>query len=289
MSPVPRGVELERPPSPRDVAGHYDDLDALYRAVWGLDVHHGLWRTGRETVEQAVEALAREVLDAARVGPGTRVADVGCGYGATSWRMAGRGAEVVAYTLSAAQARVARARDGRPAGVRAPEVRVADWLENDLPDGSCDAVVSIECLSHVADRARFLAQVSRVLRPGGRAAIAAWLAAESASGLARRALLEPICREGRLAGLATASQLRELAGEAGLRVERDELLGPRVRRTWSVCLGRVLRRIVTGAETRRFLLSASPHRVFALALPRLWLAFRVGAMDYGLFVLERRG
>ena len=42
----------------KDVAGHYDELDAVYREIWGEHVHHGLWRTGRESVAEATHALA---------------------------------------------------------------------------------------------------------------------------------------------------------------------------------------------------------------------------------------
>ena len=47
------------PQSAADVAGHYDELDAVYRAIWGEHVHHGLWRTGRE--REALVAFRRGI------------------------------------------------------------------------------------------------------------------------------------------------------------------------------------------------------------------------------------
>ena len=87
-----------------DVADHYDELDATYRDLWGEHVHHGLWLTGTETPETAVRQLVELVAEHARVGPGRRVCDVGCGYGATA-RMLQReyGARVSGITLSPAQ------------------------------------------------------------------------------------------------------------------------------------------------------------------------------------------
>ena len=35
----------------------YDELDPVYRLVWGDHVHHGLWTTGRETPAEAVEEI----------------------------------------------------------------------------------------------------------------------------------------------------------------------------------------------------------------------------------------
>src|SRR5258708_36268948 len=45
------------------VAAHYDNLDRYYRELWGEHVHHGLWRTGRETPETAVRQLIDLVAD----------------------------------------------------------------------------------------------------------------------------------------------------------------------------------------------------------------------------------
>src|SRR3954452_6677454 len=102
-------------PGRADVAGHYDGLDRFYRELWGEHVHHGLWRTGRESVSQATRALIDLVLAHARLSPGARVADAGCGYGGTA-RVVARElrADVVGFTLSEAQAREARALGGGP-------------------------------------------------------------------------------------------------------------------------------------------------------------------------------
>jgi tocopherol O-methyltransferase len=92
-------------PTPAAVAAHYDELDRFYREVWGEHVHHGYWATGRESAEQAAEALVD--LVAARLGPvpGQRWCDIGCGYGATARLLAERhGLEVTGVTVSRVQA-----------------------------------------------------------------------------------------------------------------------------------------------------------------------------------------
>src|SRR5690242_8859357 len=92
------------PLAPSDVASHYDDLDYFYRDVWGEHVHHGLWLTGREDRAQAVRQLAELVGREAALGSGSRVCDIGCGYGATARLLAQEhGAEVTAITISPAQ------------------------------------------------------------------------------------------------------------------------------------------------------------------------------------------
>jgi len=145
------------------VTRHYDSLDGIYRSVWGEHVHHGYWVTGRESPERAVEQLVEVVADAARVGEGTRVCDVGCGYGATSRALvSGRGARVPGLTVSGAQQRFAQARS--PSGN--PRILLGDWLANDLSDEGFDAVIAIESISHMRDRARVFSECHRVLVPG---------------------------------------------------------------------------------------------------------------------------
>lgn len=265
------------------VARHYDALDRYYREIWGEHVHHGLWRTGRESVEQATRALIDEVARWAGVAPGATVADAGCGYGGTARVLAtDYGCAVTGFTLSEAQAAWARERGG------GPEYRVRSWLENDMPDASCDAVVAIESLSHMLDKPAAFAQAARVLRPGGRLVLVDWLSAERPSAMALRTLLGPIAREGHLPSLEPLSAYRTHAATAGLRVVHTEDFSRRSARTWAIVAERLARRLVRDREARRFLLSAeNPDRAFGFSLVRIPVALRTGAMRLCLLAAER--
>jgi len=266
--------------APRAVSEHYDSLDRWYQTIWGEHVHHGLWPAPGDPAEH----LSDHVADQARIGPGARVADAGCGYGATARRLGReRGASVVGYTLSAAQAQVAAA--DPVAGV---EVRVGDWLKNDLPDASCDAVIAIESVSHMPDPGAVFAEAARVLRPGGRLVVCDWLARERRSGWRDRLLLEPICREGRLPAMGTATEYGALLARAGLRVESFADESRRVSRTWTICLRRTAVLLAHDPEARAFLLSAdNPDRIFALTMLRILAAYGTRAMVYGIFVAAK--
>lgn len=264
------------------VAGHYDELDAFYREVWGEHLHHGLWVTGRETPEQAARQLTAQVALRARLQKGQKVCDVGSGYGATARYLAEHfGARVTALTLSEKQHAYARQQRVAAGGAPAPTYLRRDWLENALPASSFDAVVAIECASHIADRRRFFEEAFRVLRPGGRLVACLWCSSETPARWQRRLLLNPIVRTGRLAGLDPAGAYRRRCMEAGFTVES---LGDRsraVRRTWSVCARRLASRLLVDGRYRRFLFDrAQQHRSFAVAVPLLWLAYRTGAMRY---------
>lgn len=271
------------PAPPAAVASHYDALDRWYRRIWGDHVHHGLFATRDEHPESAARRLVEHVAELGGMGPGSVVADIGCGYAAAGRQLTTeRGAQVVGFTLSEAQA--AYARTCTPP----VDVRVGDWMANDLDDASCDMAMAIESLSHMPDKPAAFAQCARVLRPGGRLVVCDWLARGRQSAWRDRLLLEPICREGRLPSMHTAAEYADLARGAGLLPRRFEDRSREVSRTWTICLARGAREVLRDPELRRFLVkSDNPDRVFALTMLRILAAYGTRSMVYGILVAER--
>lgn len=270
-----------------DVRDHYDELDRFYREIWGEHVHHGLWERGDETACEAVLNLIRSVARRGEITAGKRVCDVGCGYGGTARVLENEfGAVVSAITLSSAQYRHAVAQRGN---ARTPDYLLGDWASNALPSGTFDTVISIESSEHMQNKPTFFDQAQRVLKNGRPMVVCAWLAAEDSTNSHRRHLLEPICREGRLPGMGTESDYRKWFSDANLEVESFEDMSVRVRKTWSICLVRVLRSVFRRPEYARFLFSAAArNRVFLLTMIRIWLAYILGAMRYGIFKARKR-
>ena len=266
------------------VASHYDELDPYYRSLWGQHVHHGLWETGRESPQEAVVALSRRVAERAAIREETRVCDVGCGYGATARLLASDyGARVTGVTVSRKQYEGAAAHGGTN-----PDFILRDWMENDLPAGSFDAVIAIESTEHLPDVAHGIREMSRVLVPGGRLVICAWMAGPAPKLWEVRHLLEPICREGCLVGMGNEADYHRWIADAGLAMETVEDLSRQVRRTWPICIRRTIAGFFTDPSLRRYLLgSMGRNRVFALTLMRIWIAYLTGAMRYVIFTASK--
>jgi SAM-dependent methyltransferase len=108
------------------------------------------------------EPLFRAVLDAAEVGEGARVLDVGCGTGGALVLARRRGAVVTGVDV--ADPLLAIARD------RLPGAEIVLGEADDLPfeDSRFDAVVGINAFQFAADPRVALGEVARVLAPGGR-------------------------------------------------------------------------------------------------------------------------
>lgn len=118
---------------------------------------------------------ARLVADLAGVGPGDRVVDVGSGPGRFLKEAAERGAEAVGVEPSGQMRRVAGWRT--PASLQ-ERVRVLDGTAERMPleDGTATVVWAVASFHHWTDAEAGLAEVHRVLRPGGRVVIAERLA-----------------------------------------------------------------------------------------------------------------
>jgi arsenite methyltransferase len=117
--------------------------------------------------------LTLRLAELAGIGPGTRVVDVACGTGATARLLAReRGAETVGVDLGAQS--VARATQATLADGLADRARFVrgDAEALPLPDAGFDVAVSECSLCTFPDKRRAVAEMVRVLRPGGTVAIA---------------------------------------------------------------------------------------------------------------------
>ena len=110
--------------------------------------------------------------DRLRIGPGTKVIDVGCGAGRHSFEAYRRGADVIAFDQNAEELAdvdtmlQAMGRPGEAPESAKAQVVVGDALALPYPDGSFDCVIASEILEHIPDDDAAIAELIRVLQPG---------------------------------------------------------------------------------------------------------------------------
>lgn len=137
-----------------------------------------VWEQEQEHTEQHTAALTAGVLQSLALQPGERVLELGCGTGALAQRLAaavGTTGHVLASDVAAGMVEVARR-----SLAHAPqlEVQQLDASSTGLPDASFDAVVFVMGLMFLEQPAAAVAEIRRVLRPGGRAVVACWAGPE---------------------------------------------------------------------------------------------------------------
>lgn len=179
MSRIPRENRGDVADTRRNIAHHYDlsnelfelflDPTMTYSCAWFRTDGSGRPVAG-DDLQAAQERKVDALLDLAAVGPGTRLLEIGTGWGALAVRAAARGATVRSVTLSEEQLTLARRRVADAGLAERVEIELCDYR---AVTGTYDAVVSVEMVEAVGWRhwAAYLQTIDRVLAPGGRVAI----------------------------------------------------------------------------------------------------------------------
>jgi cyclopropane-fatty-acyl-phospholipid synthase len=155
-----------------NIAFHYDLGNDFYRA-WldeSMTYSSALFEPG-DNLEAAQARKIRALLDRLALMPGQRLLEIGCGWGSLA-EIAARdyGVEVVGLTLSSEQKAYANARMEAAGLADRVAIELTDYRD---VQGSFDAVASVEMVEAVGQDywPAYLQTISRVLKPGGRAAI----------------------------------------------------------------------------------------------------------------------
>jgi SAM-dependent methyltransferase len=151
-----------------------DELRARLHGMWAAVA--GSWGEHAEYADARGAAVTERMLAASRPQPGERVLELACGpggVGIAAARLVAPGGEVVLSDVVAEMTAIAAAR-AAAAGADNVQARVLDIESIDEPDASYDVVLCREGLMFAPDPARAASEIRRVLRPGGRVAIAVW-------------------------------------------------------------------------------------------------------------------
>ncbi len=159
------------------IAHHYDLSNDLFALFLDESLSYSSALFDGDLSGEMLPAQHRKIdrlLDRAGVGAGTRVLEIGTGWGELAIRAAARGATVHTVTLSSEQLALARERVAAAGLSDRVSIELCDYRE---VRGEYDAVVSVEMIEAVGHEywPTYFRTVDRLLAPGGRAAIQAIL------------------------------------------------------------------------------------------------------------------
>jgi len=171
------------------VAKEYDEWtnDGILEYYWGEHIHLGYYSKEemargytKKDFKEAKYDFVDEMMKFGGIDPvvdsNAKVLDVGCGFGGTSRYLAkklGANADVTGITLSPMQ--VKRGTElAKEQGVPNAKFMVKDALEMDFPDNSFDIVWACESGEHMPDKKKYIDEMMRVLKPGGKFVMATW-------------------------------------------------------------------------------------------------------------------
>ena len=164
--------------SQKNIHAHYDLGNAFY-ALWldrTMNYSSAIFQRPETTMAQGQQAKVARALSMARVRPGDRVLEIGCGWGALAEMATTEfGASIVGVTLSTEQLDWAKARMAGLGAADKADLRLQDYRDigRTTADAPFDAICSIEMVEAVGREywPEYFQTVARLLKPGGHACI----------------------------------------------------------------------------------------------------------------------
>lgn len=278
--------------SERNIHAHYDLGNDFYR-LW-LDPsmnYSAAWFEGRDdqALQAAQDAKVRRALQEAGVERGSRVLEIGCGWGALA-EMAARdfGAQVKGITLSHEQLKWGQARLHDAGLQSSAELRLQDYrdLSAEHAHQPFDAIVSIEMFEAVGREywPGYFETLKHCLKPGGLACIQTITIRDDLFERYLRStdFIQQYIFPGGL--LPSPSAFEAQARQAGLRVERRVAFGPDYAQTlkrWRASFLSQENAVRTQGFDTRFM------RIWDFYLAYCEAAFAMGSTDVMQFTLRR--
>lgn len=223
---------------------YYDsaDADEFYFNIWGgEDIHIGLYRSAEDSIAEAsqrtVAALADEIT--LPLGPNHRVIDLGSGYGGAARYLAKRfGCKVACLNISDVENERNRKANKEQGLDHLVSVVHGGFEDIPEPGSSFDVVWSQDAILHSGQREKVIAEVARVLKPGGEFAFTDPMQADDAPV----DQLQPVYDRIHLDSLGSIAFYREMGAKYGLEEVKVLPMTEQLRTHYATVRARLLER-----------------------------------------------
>lgn len=220
------------------VRTYYDKNTNLFLKFSGhrqaQNIHRTLWMDGVTTLSEALHktnALIQAEIEAAAP-TNARIADLGCGVGASLFYIHPRlqaPAPALGLTLSPVQARLAGA-SARQLGLQGQlHFAEGDFSAVPLPNGSLDAVYSVEAVCHAVAPETYFKEAGRLLRTGGKLILVDDYRSARPFTKHEQKWFDAYIEGWYVPGVRTVEQTQQVAQAQGLSLVRNDDLTPYLR------------------------------------------------------------
>jgi len=156
---------------------YYRETENAYKDSWALDkslaIHYGYWDEKVKNFPASLLRMNEVMMEMAGIKDKDRVLDAGCGVGGSSLFMASvLGCRVTGISLSQGQIEKARQYAEKRKQQGLVDFLVMDYCNTTFPNESFDVIWGCESICYAPDKAAFINEAYRLLRPGGRLVVA---------------------------------------------------------------------------------------------------------------------
>jgi ubiquinone/menaquinone biosynthesis C-methylase UbiE len=212
---------------PADIGEHYDKRSPIGDELRDGQLHMWYWydRDDEASLTEAVHRMTRKVTDTLGLRPGEHVLDAGCGPGETAIYLATRfGVKVTGITVSRFEIDRATERAAAAGAGDAVTYEYGDFMGLSYPDNTFDAVLALESLQNAPELEQVMAELYRVLRPGGRISFSDFSLGAQGDPKRVATFMETL----KLPRLPELSRWLEYTRAAGFEIEEHTECGARV-------------------------------------------------------------
>jgi tocopherol O-methyltransferase len=258
----------------------YDLVSSHFNELWGDHIHHGYWIRGDETKERAQIQLIEHLAQIAKIQPGHKILDVGCGTGASSVYLAKHyKVEATGITISPVQVSLANLAAAKEDVKASFLLMDAEAMKFEKP---FDVIWSVESISHYQDIGNFFASAAKLLKPNGTVAVIDWFKKPNLNpGEYKRNIL-PI-EKGMLVELGTMEEYETWMKSSRLKIIKTEVLNEHCAKSWDLGLDLLRNRSLWKLAATNGALFVD----FLKACRAIRAGFASGNFVYGLVVAQK--
>ena len=224
--------EIPLPEHECSVMEHYDKMTKEFYLQWSPDhFHFGAFKPRERPrhnenpkesagLARALDRIVEIIVAPARIEGHHHVVDAGCGVGGTAIHLTRtQGCRITGVNLCKLHLEMAERKVVNAGLDDRIDFEYADCSRS-LPfaDGSVDVVVNIESARHYSDRRKFLHEVYRILKPGGRIVASDWMVRDVIPANQYKNYIQPLCEDWMMCSLESQSSYTRLLQDAGLEV-----------------------------------------------------------------------
>ena len=291
LSRQPRDDDNSISGARRNIARHYDLSNDLFKTfldpsmTYSSALFEGDPGDSSDSLETAQHRKIDRLLDISGVEKGSRVLEIGTGWGELSIRAARRGATVTSITISTEQAELARERIEAAGLSDRATVLLQDYRHT---SGEFDAVLSVEMIEAVGANhwAEYFGAVDRLLVPRGRFGLQAITQDDRAVRAGQESytwIRKYIFPGGQLSSVESIEET--VSSRTSLRVADRFMFGRHYAETlrrWRATFD------ARAADIARLGFDETFRRMWSLYLAYSEAGFRAGYLDVGQFTLVKR-
>lgn len=161
----------------KKIVAYYESTENAYKDSWDLNnslaIHYGYWDEKVKNFPASLARMNEVMMEKAAIKSTDIVLDAGCGIGGSSIFIAGqKGCHVTGISISESQVRKAK-ENAKQKGVDGRvNFEIMDYCHTSFAGNSFDVIWGCESICYAQDKEQFIREAFRLLKPGGRLAVA---------------------------------------------------------------------------------------------------------------------